>query len=145
MNTARRRARAAKAAEEGRGGLPVELRLGPCLEVWAAEEWTGDKPDGLGEGLGAGFRAWVRHRDALADWKAANGVSAWERVHVDGVPSGPWSWRRLQLEHPTFLGAVLAAAGVPSSWEPVPLTERPYYGPSAARRESWAEYRARRP
>ena len=105
-----RRRPSAPVTPERVGDMPVELRAGPCIEVWSPK--------------GDPFEAWRRHSEVRRRYLAAAGLRLADH---DQLPYAlravvPWSFMYLAARAPDRLAEMLARRGLPPDWFPV-MTE----------------------
>lgn len=94
--------------------VPIELRAGACVEVWAPAELE--------------YPPWIyaynRHAHAMWAWLEQVGLYDLALAHFDQLPDAfrriirsPWSFDRLSPEERV---EALRARGLPARWRPKP-------------------------
>lgn len=128
--SARRDARAKTLPTSDPTAVPIELRAGACLEVWA----PGDHQ-----------QAHRRWRDARGAWLLAHGIHpAWDHAQIPAIlrHGRMWSYAFLLERDPDRLASTLDSHDLPPDWAPS-FVETYNYGPSLLSGSmTWQTYKA---
>lgn len=112
------------------GDIPVELRAGACIELWA---------DPMAEKSLRTVSAFRHYHDARYAWLAAHGIGRGDAERIPPAltrqPASPWSYHYLAANRPDDLARLLQRLGLPADWEPVHVA-RFDYGPSLVPQKS---------
>ncbi len=99
-------------------GIPAELLLGACIEVWAPEL----RPAGMSSKdwkRRRSFVAFRRHRQACCEFLERAGLTRASAPAELGIGSSiPWSFEFVARTQPDFLVDRLHRAGLPADWAP---------------------------
>ncbi len=131
--SARRDARAKTLPISDTTAIPVELRAGACLEVWApGDHWKAR-------------RRWQGARDA---WLLAHGIHPnWDRAQIPASlrRCRMWSFEYVRDRYSTeMLASTLDSHDLPPTWAPV-YVETYDYGPSLLPESlTWESFKQRR-
>lgn len=104
------------------GGVPAEILLGPCVEVWADDdrpEWC-ERDKWPPIRVASAWRNWTAAKDAYLDsiglpWPRLTGTIPAEIVNI---PIHPWSFAWCAERYPEMVQDWLARAGLPPDWRP---------------------------